>query len=478
MSGKWSGRNEKKAQVRWAFLIVFFVFIPVLLGQSVSSGLRSKLDENGKLFQENLDAAYRQFDEILSEARAQKDTLAELIILDRKCKYFYSKNQLGDLMTGAEILQVQAKRFKDLYSQAMANIYLAEAYSINGMHEKALQNLNIAYETLDNETSRNPRIFFAKANVLNSFANVYSDKGEPEMAVKKLLQAIKSYETLQNPEDINRFQYVNYSNVSTLYLLFDIDSAAYYANQSIQLKPKDAVDDKIMMMNYFVLGKVKVEKKNYEEALDYFYKSMGISQKIGVELNAKEVYTAMIDVFGKKGNTDSVILYENKLKELEINILKGKYNSLQKVIDREKKQESDSFPNNWIWGLAGILFVSIAGLIYFKLKKKRSRDVPIEKLQESYHHLLEMAKKDDPAFMYSFDQTFPGFSDKLLAINPQLSKSEIEFCALLKLNISTKDIAKLSSIEPRTVQNKKYRIRKRLRIPSEADIYNWIDLIS
>ncbi|WP_435524705.1 helix-turn-helix transcriptional regulator [Chryseobacterium indoltheticum] len=43
------------------------------------------------------------------------------------------------------------------------------------------------------------------------------------------------------------------------------------------------------------------------------------------------------------------------------------------------------------------------------------------------------------------------------------------------MKLSTKDIARISFIETRTVQNKKYRIRKKLNIPQNADIYQWID---
>ena len=51
-------------------------------------------------------------------------------------------------------------------------------------------------------------------------------------------------------------------------------------------------------------------------------------------------------------------------------------------------------------------------------------------------------RKDDPGFMFAFEKLYPDFSDKLLQIDSNLTKSEIEFCALLKLNLSTKKIAR------------------------------------
>lgn len=77
--------------------------------------------------------------------------------------------------------------------------------------------------------------------------------------------------------------------------------------------------------------------------------------------------------------------------------------------------------------------------------------------------------------MANFVEAFPDFSQKLLSINPKLVQSEIEFCALLKLKIHTKDISVYKNIEVKTVRNKKYLIRKKLNIPDGIDIYQWFE---
>ncbi|UPT71074.1 MAG: LuxR C-terminal-related transcriptional regulator [Flavobacterium sp. JAD_PAG50586_2] len=89
--------------------------------------------------------------------------------------------------------------------------------------------------------------------------------------------------------------------------------------------------------------------------------------------------------------------------------------------------------------------------------------------------LMEMVKNDDEIFMSAFHNSFPAFLEKLRVIHPAIVPSEIEFCALLKLNLSTKDIARYKNIEPKSVQNKKYRIRKKLNIPDDVDIYFWFN---
>ncbi|KAA2224933.1 helix-turn-helix transcriptional regulator [Chryseobacterium sediminis] len=63
-----------------------------------------------------------------------------------------------------------------------------------------------------------------------------------------------------------------------------------------------------------------------------------------------------------------------------------------------------------------------------------------------------------------FRRTFKSISAKI---------SEIRFCAYIYLNFSTKEIAEYTFTSVRTVQTKKYNVRKKLTIPSDMDIYIW-----
>jgi DNA-binding CsgD family transcriptional regulator len=64
--------------------------------------------------------------------------------------------------------------------------------------------------------------------------------------------------------------------------------------------------------------------------------------------------------------------------------------------------------------------------------------------------------------------------DKLQARFPELSQSELEFCALVKLNLSFKDIANLMNINHRSVFAKKYRITQKLKTSEDEDFYKII----
>ncbi|MFZ6053317.1 tetratricopeptide repeat protein [Halocola ammonii] len=375
------------------------------------------------------------------------------------------------------MLLKNAQELKNTYTTVMANIYLAEAYSVNNWHDKALARLDVALETLENEKDESTRTILTRANVLTSFADVYLKKDEPRKAVEKLQQVIKSYDALEDPESVRQYQYLNYSNIAIAYLSFNLDFAEYYALESIALMPDNVNnDDRVTMMNYFTLGKVNLERQNHQKALDYFHNALDLHEQSGGELRIKEIYSGLVSLYDTLGKKDSAIVYKNKLQEYEISILQSKYNSLREVmeVEQEKKKESNSSSNLW-WILTSIVgLVIVVVIIFFGYKRRENQNLSEDKQwQSQYKSLIDLAKNNDPAFIPTFEKVYPDFSKKLLDINPGLSNSEIEFCALLKLNISTKNIAKWTFIEVRTVQNKKYRIRKRLNIPTNHDLYNW-----
>lgn len=455
-------------------IILYFFSLLAVTGSYAdesTESLKMRVAKNGGLFRENLDQAYNEISDLLLEANQINDTLSKLVLIERKCRYFYAKSQYDSLNETSLFLLKQALHYKHNYFQAMGHMFQAEGYSVNSLYERALKSLTQAYNILDKDRSGDATIFLAKANVLNSFANVYNDNGEPDKAVEKIKEVIGSYNSLKNIDDINRFQYLNYSNLSALYAHFDMDSAEFYAKKSMEIKPTHITEDKAMMMNYYVLGKVYKLKGEHQMAALFYHNAMNASVISGTSLNLTEVYNDLIGIYKIEGNTDSVLVYENKLKDMELNILQSKYNSLQKVVIKGDQKKT---PFIWIIIIVGSLSLIIF-FLWRKLAKKKQAAESVS--NEAYNTLMQLLKDNDPGFYFAFEQVFPDFSEKLLAINSSLAKSEIEFCFLLKLKLTTKEIAKFTFIEPRTVQNKKYRIRKRLDIPSSADIYAWLDTI-
>jgi len=94
--------------------------------------------------------------------------------------------------------------------------------------------------------------------------------------------------------------------------------------------------------------------------------------------------------------------------------------------------------------------------------------------EENITEILSLAENNSPMFFEKFQVFFPHFIPGILKINPNLIHSELYFCALMKLDFDTKKIAQCTNNSIRAVESKKYRIRKKLNIPSEININSFL----
>ena len=57
---------------------------------------------------------------------------------------------------------------------------------------------------------------------------------------------------------------------------------------------------------------------------------------------------------------------------------------------------------------------------------------------------------------------------------PELTPGDLRLAAYLKMNLSSKEIAPLLNISVRGVENKRYRLRKKLGLAEEANLAEFI----
>ena len=89
--------------------------------------------------------------------------------------------------------------------------------------------------------------------------------------------------------------------------------------------------------------------------------------------------------------------------------------------------------------------------------------------------IIRLAKQNSPRLLSKFKSAYPDFFENLSNVNGKLQNSEIIFCIYLKLRLSTKEIATYTFVTPKAIQNRKNRLRKKLKISSDTDIYKWFD---
>lgn len=84
------------------------------------------------------------------------------------------------------------------------------------------------------------------------------------------------------------------------------------------------------------------------------------------------------------------------------------------------------------------------------------------------------SEHDWEMFEHLFDQAHENFFRRLKASYPELTPSDFRLCAYLRMNLSSKEIAPLLNISIRGVEEKRYRLRKKLNLSPEQNLTEFI----
>lgn len=174
-----------------------------------------------------------------------------------------------------------------------------------------------------------------------------------------------------------------------------------------------------------------------------------------------------------------IIIYaiKNKRHKKKLIVAKARKNLILKeyqktlLINRLHKESIKSKQKELVSDMISIATLegSISALI--SDCSKTSENVCIKKISEKLHSL---ASDDDywKVFRKHFNENYAGFQHNLYKKFPVLTKNDLFFCSLLKLNLPYKDMALLMQVSPESIVKKKYRIKKRMGIESEQELEN------
>ena len=77
-------------------------------------------------------------------------------------------------------------------------------------------------------------------------------------------------------------------------------------------------------------------------------------------------------------------------------------------------------------------------------------------------------------FKEAFDTADKDFLKKVKVAHPSLTPNDLRLCAYLRLNLSSKEIAPLLNISVRSIEIKRYRLRKKMDLPHEQGLVEYI----
>lgn len=463
-------------------LVLFLIYTDVGFSQISTKELPlwAQASANTKKFFIDSELAFAEAQILLEKSVKSKDRKAELILLKNHCIYYELKGDFKNLLLFAEQYKEKARVYKNSYNEVLSYIYLSHSYAFVGLEDKVIEVLNRGLVVLEKSELDSTQKILLKGRYFTEFANIHFLKEDPEGQIKYVLLTKNEYDKVEDTILRRQLRFANYSHLASSYMEYDLDSARFYAQKSIELAVEDALASSLMFMNYLVLGVANKADQNYERAFYYFNKAEDLKENKNF-LNVEELYKQIIETLILTGDTLEANRYTIELNKLKLEVSENKNLSLHKIIEKTAIKNRSRLHLIILGSSAIVIFILV---VYFRRKNKllalqelKSQEYLEEQLtllqEHSYKELIEAIKKNDPAFMFIFQQTFPNFSEKLVAIYPEITKSELEFCALIKLKLTTKEIARYKMIHFRTVQNRKYRIRKKLNLPAEVDIYDW-----
>lgn len=274
------------------------------------------------------------------------------------------------------------------------------------------------------------------------------------------------------------------------------DSSLFYSQKALEYLPKNFSKSfnssyyKYVSMIYLINKKNEEAQKYNElylesqkkvnnlEEMGIAYRLKSISSKTSNDSsaeNALKKYTAISEKLKgiKQADMNHIIQHTIKdtikSKETEIKKAQKKTNSLIVVV---------------ITMTVVLLTVIHIARMRFKRKNEEKKQILTEKESEiskleskvnsAFEEVSILAQNNSPNFITRFQEVYPEFCEKLIKLDPEMQTSEIIFCAYLRLNFSTKEIANYTFVTPKTVQMRKYRLRKKLNIPSDHDINLWM----
>lgn len=436
----------------------------------------------------------------------------------------YERGELRSIVKMSEIYSNEGN-YKECFNKISEGLILAEksenyvnwsnllilqsgVYTELGYFEKAKNNFAKCLLITD-KISTNDEKHLVKANLFRRIAyNMDKENVLPNKIDSVLFYYQKAYVESNKLSDKfpGKKEYIsrNAKNIASVYLIQNkIAEAEKYLNEFESLTKNNRRHPNYI--SFFILkGQIENKKKDYNKGIEYFNKSILLSKELKI-LPSKliESYSGIAESYEGIHDYKNQAAYLAKVKNLSDSLTKSNTKIIERVGSSVNNKEEDVNYNIFyilitVAVILGILTLLLArknrgkkendvlhndkqeGLILTDVKttilqeeKNKNKEIDFKYLSD----IIELAQNNDQSFLIKFLDLFPTFNQSLLNISNQLTPTDLEYCALIKLNFGTKQIATFKKTSLSSVESRKYRIRKKLNINNSENIYTWMTKI-
>ena len=241
------------------------------------------------------------------------------------------------------------------------------------------------------------------------------------------------------------------------------------------------------------------EKKEYSTALKYYLDAVEEIKSSGFKnsglIDFESIYLNISETYAKLGNHEKEKEYLNIYIEESENKKKNNKQAIAKALEIIKEEDKEAAINihRKRLSLIGVisLFFAIILLSYYQLYKRKSRKLLFEKeeeilkneeenqelkqkVNESFNEVIQLAKSNSPEFLTRFQEIYPEIQEKILAVNSDVSVSELKIAAYIYLGFTIKEIADYTFRSDRTVERVRYTLRKKIGLDRKDSLDLWL----
>ena len=172
----------------------------------------------------------------------------------------------------------------------------------------------------------------------------------------------------------------------------------------------------------------------------------------------------------------------NKLKQEHEEYLKKEAEATEKQINKIQTEKLQTE----LAGKSRELANSAMSLVYKnellqkisqELNKLKEGQKPQEDQLRKIQKIIDDGMNDERdwnLFENSFNEAHESFFKKLKANHPDLVPNDLKLCAYLRMNMSSKEMASLLNISVRGVEIRRYRLRKKLAVPHDKNLTEFL----
>lgn len=338
----------------------------------------------------------------------------------------------------------------------------------------------------------------------NNKANIYTSNEN-----KKGTELYKKALNISREMNDQYSMAINLGNIGQNYLNSNEFSLAEKYIDSSLILAKKLGKKETELINYERLTELEKKKNNYKKALEYSIKTNKVISEIN-EIQSKNYFEQAKKQFQselKTVKTKNKLILLKKDKKLAQNSLNNTRNILYfviilillfiitAVVFYKKRQEIASTKNKLLESetkrLTDELEFKRKELISFSLGLSE-REKFIQEMKEQINKLSSSKVADEQemgalkSLLISFhadgdadlhakiEALNSSFHYKLKSNYPQLTDEDIRLASLIYLGTSSKDIATILSIETKSVNMKRYRLKKKLNLEQDSDLNDFL----